>query len=138
MALPRPLRRPRAARRPVITVEPHPDDLPKRGLFAEPVRVTRLDVADTDEMDDGARRVTFLVEIKDAEDKRCSEVAVEVRITGPERSRTVQGATDLFGRLRFRMAGPPGTYHLDVTDVAAGGLDWDAAAGPRQASVDVG
>ena len=121
-----------------MTVERHPDDLPKRGLFAEPVRVTRLDVADTEVMDDGERRVTFLVEIKDAEDKRCSEVAVEARVSGPERSRTVQGATDLFGRLRFRMAGPPGTYHLDVTDVAAGGLDWDADAGPRHTSTAMG
>ena len=138
MALPNPLKRLRAARRPVLTGEPHPDDLPKRGLYAEPVRVTRLDVADTEVKDDDARRVTFLVEIKDAEDKRCSEVAVEARVSGPERSRTVQGATDMFGRLRFRMTGPPGTYHLEVTDVAAGGLDWEPDAGPYQASVDVG
>lgn len=125
-------------RRRPFTIEPQPDALPKRGLFDEPIRVARLDALEAEVLDDGRHRVTFLVEIRDREDKRCSDLAVEARVEGPERSRVVQGPTDLFGRVRFRMAGPPGTYRIQVTDVAAFGLDWDAAAGPVTAEATVG
>ena len=138
MALPNPLKRLAAARRAVVTVEPHPDDLPKLGLFAEPVRVTRLDALPPELLDDGHQRTTFLVEVKDAEDRRCSDFAVEATLAGPERTRTVQGTTDMLGRIRFRMAGPPGTYRLDLVDVAAGGITWDRDAGPRTATAEVG
>jgi hypothetical protein len=130
------VRRPRRRRRPQLTLETQPDGLPKVGLFAEPVRVTRLEVLDLEPVDQGTR-VTFLVEVKDAEDKRCSDVAVEARVEGPERTRTVQGTTDLFGRIRFRTTGPPGRYAIELTDVAAGGLAWDREAGPHVEDVQV-
>jgi len=105
-----------------------PDSHPKRGLIAEPVRVARIEHAETELLEDGSRRVTFLVEVRAADEARCPAVAVEARISGPERERTVSGATDLLGRIRFRMAGPAGTYRIEVLDVAAGGLDWDVDA----------
>lgn len=109
-----------------------PDSHPKRGLIAEPVRVTRLEHADTERLEDGSCRVTFLVEVRAADEARCPALAVEARISGPERERTVSGATDLLGRIRFRMSGPAGKYRLEVLDVAAGGLDWDvdSSSGP--------
>lgn len=124
-------------RRPQVALEPQPDDLPKRGLFSEPVRITRLESLDPEPQPDGQVRVTFLLEVKDAEDRRCSDLAVDVTVTGPERSSTVQPHTDLLGRARVRMSGPAGNYHLEVLDVAARGLDWAADAGPRTASVEV-
>lgn len=127
-----PLRR----RKPTFTVERHPDDLPKAGLFAEPVRVARLDPLAADAVDDGTWRTSFLLEVRDAEDRRCSDVAVQATVHGPERSATVEGHTDLLGRVRFRMTGPPGTYEIEVVDVAAGGLAWDPAAGPRRTRTD--
>lgn len=115
-------------------IEPEPDAAPKHGLFTEPVRVTDIDVFDPEVVQDGRRRVTFRVSIRDADGRRCPSLAVEARVTGPERTATVQGTTDMLGRLRFRMTGPAGTYRIEVTDVAAGGLDWDPDAGPRRAS----
>lgn len=135
MALPNPFARRRKADRPTLALEPHPDDLPKRGLFAEPVRVADLQVLEPEALDDGRRRVTFLVEVRDADGRRCSDLSVEARVRGPERTRTVQGTTDMFGRIRFRMASTPGDYAIEVTDVAAHGLDWDRAAGPGEATV---
>jgi hypothetical protein len=117
-----------------VTIELHPDDLPKRGLFAEPIRVSKLDVLPVETLDDGQRRATFLVEVKDAEDRRCPDLAVEATVSGPERTATVQGNTDMMGRVRFRMAGPPGAYGIHLDLIAMGGLDWDADAGPRAAS----
>lgn len=121
----------RRPQRPTPATERQPDDRPKRGLFTEPVRIADLQVLDPEVLDDGQRRTTFLVEVRDAEGRRCSELFVEATVTGPERRATVSGATDLFGRIRFRMAGPPGDYAIEVTNVAAGGLDWDPDAGPR-------
>jgi len=114
-----------------------PDSHPKRGLIAEPVRVGQLRHVGTETLGDGNTRVTFLVEIRASDDARCPAVSVEAVLSGPERSRTVSGATDLLGRLRLRMSGPPGSYRVEITDVAAGGLDWDRDAGPRQALADV-
>ena len=105
-----------------------PDSHPKRGLIAEPVRVARITHEATEPMGDGAHRVTFGVELRSADDARCPAIAVEARVSGPERERTVSGATDLLGRVRFRMTGPDGEYRITVTDVAAGGLDWDRDA----------
>lgn len=106
-------------------IVPLHDSLPRTGLLAEPVRVAVLEHAGTERLPDGTDRVTFLVEVRAADGARCPALAVEARVEGPERSRTVSGATDLFGRIRFRMAGPPGTYRCTITDVAAGGLAWD-------------
>ena len=136
-----------------VQVERHPDDLPKRGLFTEPVRITRLDAlqpehlaaeaADDEDVADDARadaaqlRVTFLVEVKDAEDRRCSDLAVDARLEGPERTSVVQGATDMFGRVQIRMSGPPGRYHIEILEVAAKALAYDRDAGPSTASIEV-
>jgi len=125
----------RRRRHPDITLERQPDALPRRGLFTEPVRVTRLDVLEPEHLTDGSRRAAFRVEVRDAEDRRCPEVAVEARLAGPVRDRTVQGTTDLLGRIRFRMSGPPGRYTIEITDVGAGGLGWDTEAGPCHAEL---
>lgn len=139
MGLPNPLRALRRARpAPQLTLEPQRDDLPKKGLFAEPIRVTTLEPLEPEVLDDGRHRVTFLVEVRDADGRRCPDLAVEARVRGPERTRTVQGATDLFGRIRFRMAGPAGTYGIEVTDVAAFALDWDRDGGPAESELSVG
>jgi len=135
-----PLRRLRRRRVDPSTLVGLPDAHPKRGLLAEPVRVARLEHEGTDRPDGSddpsVWRVTFLLEVRAADDARCPAVAVEARVTGPERTRTVSGATDLLGRLRVRMSGPAGSYRIEVTDVAAGGLDWDRDAGPRALTVD--
>jgi hypothetical protein len=117
------------------TLVPLPDSHPKVGLLAEPVRVARLEHAGTELLEDGSHRVTFLVEVLSADDARCPAVAVEAEVAGPERTRTVSGATDMLGRIRFRMAGPTGSYGITITDVAAGGLAWDEAGGPRALEV---
>lgn len=128
----------RAAReRPVVQLEKARDDRPKRGLFAEPIRITELVALDPEPLDDGLHRVTFRLEVRDAEGRRCPELAVEARFTGPGADRVLEGATDMFGRLRFRMDGPAGTYAVTVNDVAAFGLDWDASAGPTEVSLTV-
>jgi hypothetical protein len=127
----------RGGARPTLPTAKARDDIPKTGLFAEPVRVDDLVVLETELLHDGTHRVTFRVEVRDAEGRRCPDLAVEARVTGPERTSTVQGTTDLFGRLRFRMAGPVGTYAIEVTDVAAFGLHWDPTAGPRVTSITV-
>jgi hypothetical protein len=127
----------RRRRRPHVTLERQPDGLPKTGLFAEPVRVTRLEALDPELVEDGRHRVTFQVEVKDAEGRRCSDLAVDARFTGPERAATVQGTTDMFGRVRIRMTGPAGEYRLEVLEVAAKGLAFDRDAGPTTAMVTV-
>ncbi len=114
-----------------------PDSHPKRGLIAEPVRIELLQHASTEPVEGDQQRVTFLVEVRSADDARCPAVAVEARIAGPERERTVSGATDLLGRIRFRMRGPDGTYRIAITDVAAGGLDWDRGRSLTELSVSV-
>lgn len=113
-----------------------PDSHPKRGLIAEPVRVAKLTHASTEPVEGGVR-VTFVVELRSADDARCPAIAVEARVRGPERERTVSGATDLLGRIRFRMTGPTGDYALEILDVAAGGLDWDRECSTVALSVTV-
>jgi hypothetical protein len=132
------LRRLRRRRIDPTTIVGLPDSHPKRGLIAEPVRIARIEHAGTDRVDDHQHRVTFLVEVRSADDARCPAVAVEARISGPERERTVSGATDLLGRIRFRMSGPDGTYRITVTDVAAGGLDWDQGRSMTELTVSLG
>lgn len=117
-----------------LVLERQPDAHPKSALFVAPLRITDLEVLAPEEVDEGWR-VTFRVSVRDAEDKRCPDIAVEAEVSGPDRTRTVQGTTDLLGRIRFRMAGPAGEYRLQVTDVGAGGLAWDPDAGPRTATV---
>jgi len=145
------LRRWRRRRLDPATFVPLPDSHPRRGLIAEPIRVERLECEHREVDVDGAwnadvatadpaatHRVTFLIEIRSADGARCPNIAVEARIGSPQRERTVSGATDMMGRVRFRMSGPAGTYRCEVLDVAAGGLDWDRAAGPDALSATAG
>lgn len=126
----RAVRRTRPA--PSFTLERQPDALPKTGLFAEPVRIASLRVLDPEPQADGRIQVTFLVEVRDAEDRRCSDLAVEAHVGGPERGGTVSGTTDMMGRIRFRLTGPAGDYAIEVRDVAAGGLAFDVDNSPRR------
>ncbi|MDX1659128.1 MAG: hypothetical protein R3343_09945 [Nitriliruptorales bacterium] len=114
-----------------------PDDLPKKGLYAEPLRVSDIRVEESVEQPAGGFRVTFGVRVRDAEDKRAPNIAVEATIAGPERTGTGTAVTDMLGRAKFRMEGPAGRYELTVVDVAAGGLDWDPAATDLTAAVEV-
>lgn len=124
-------------RRRTVRIEPEPDGVPRAGLFTQPVRVTTLRALDAEHPDDAPRRAAFLVEVRDAEDRRCPDVYVEATVSGPQRRRTVHGTTDMLGRVRFRMKGPPGSYAITVDDVGAGGLAWDEDAGPRTCGYDV-
>ncbi len=112
------------------------DSHPKDGLFSQPLVVAALTAADPEPREDGQVRVSFRMTVKDAEGRRCPDVAVEATIVGPERTATGQTTTDLMGAARFRMAGPAGSYRLTIDDVAAGGLAWDRDAGPSTASVE--
>lgn len=123
-------------RRHQLPVEPLPDGLPKRGLFSEPIRVTTLTSLEPESI--GADwRVTFMVEVRDDAGQRCPDVAIEARLTGPDRSAVAIGNTDMFGRVRFRTTGPPGGYQLELTDVGAGGLNWDRDGGPTTSTVAI-
>ena len=115
-----------------------PDDLPRRELFAEPIRVDRLEVLATERLDGGRVRVTFRATVKDATGKRCPDIAVEARIAGPDRSAGGLGTTDLMGQVRVRMTGPPGTYTCELRDVAAGGLELDRDTSVLRAEVEAG
>lgn len=114
-----------------------PDDHPKDGLFAQPLVVSALTAADPEPCDDGSIRVAFRGVVKDAEGRRCPDVAVEATIEGPERTATGMARTDLMGSVRFRMAGPTGTYTITIRDVAAGGLAWDRDASTATATITV-
>lgn len=124
-------------RRRDIVLESQPDGVPKRGLFAEPVRIAQLRPLDPEVLDAETVRVAFLVEIRDAEDRRCPDFFVSARVTTPDRTADADGTTDMLGRMRFRATGAPGSYRIEITDVGAGGMDWDRDAGPRDASVTV-
>ena len=129
--------RPRPDARFAGTGEPTPDSHPKDGLFTAPVRVADLRLRSVDQLDDDRRRVVFQATIRDAEDLRCPDLSVEARVVGPERTGDGQSTTDLMGSVRIRMEGPPGTYRVEILDVAAGGLDWDTDAGPRELETTV-
>ncbi|MFT5222313.1 MAG: hypothetical protein ACI867_000612 [Glaciecola sp.] len=101
-----------------------PDDLPPSGLTA-PVRVDQLKAT----WDKGQSRAEFRVVIKDADGKRCPNLAVEAHVTGPTRAAGAEITTDMMGAAIFRMHDGPGTYTLEVRDVGAKGITWDPAAG---------
>lgn len=119
------------------TLRKVPDDLPRGNLLAAPLVVERLESRPSERLPDGRVRVTFRARVRDAEGKPCPDVAVDATLRGPERTATGQGTTDLMGRIRFRMTGGHGVYSITIDDVAAGGLAWDATAGPTTATVDV-
>lgn len=114
-----------------------PDDLPRDGLFAPPLVSDDIRVLEPDTLADGQVRAAFRVTVRDAEGKRCPDLAVHARIDGPQRSASGMGHTDLMGRVTFRMTGPHGTYRFEVTDIAAGALDWDRDASVVTASTEV-
>ena len=114
-------------------LRPVADDHPKDAFFTRPLRVTALQASVEDvevaDDEDPRVRVAFLATIKDADGKRCPDMAVYARITGPHRSATGMGHTSLLGQVTFRMSGPPGEYTCTIDDVAGGalGLDHDAS-----------
>jgi hypothetical protein len=114
---------------------PVEDSHPRDGLFTQPLVVTALTASDPEPDAGGRRRVTFRATVKDAEGRRCPDVAVDATIRGPERTASGTATTDLMGAVRFRMSGPSGTYAITVDDVAAGGLAWDPDAGVTTATV---
>ena len=112
-----------------------PDDLPRDQLYAQPL-VASVSVKDPEPVDSGTR-VTFRVVVKDANGRRCGDIAVEARVSGPQRSARAQVTTDMLGSALFRMTGPPGTYAFELLDVAAFALDWDRDASERSATTEV-
>ena len=113
-----------------------PDDMPRDGLFTQPLVVDTTAVEDPEVVDTGTR-VTFRVLVRDADGRRCPDVHVEARVVGPEREAVGETTTDMLGAARFRMAGPPGTYRIEVLEVAALALDWDRATSTTTASLTV-
>lgn len=112
-----------------------PDDLPKDALFAQPLVVTRLTASVLDGDDEPANTVEFRATIKDADGKRCPDLAVHATIVGPDRTGEGMAHTDLMGVVKFRMTGSPGTYEAEITDVAAGALVLDRDASTLTADV---
>lgn len=102
---------------------PVPDDLPRRQLFHEPIRVADLRLLDVEPCGDGRARVRFQVTVRDAAGARCPDLAVEARIHGPERTGQGMVNTEQFGQAWFEMVGPPGRYECEVLDVAAGAIE---------------
>lgn len=133
---------PRFRRRPPVLHDedagPVPDDVPKRGLFSEPIRVVALDAREPELLEDGRVRVSFRAVVKDADGRRCPDLAVDARIVGPLRTAEGTGTTDLMGAIRFRMTGPPGRYAIEILDVAAGGLGLDRASSILEAVTEAG
>lgn len=113
------------------------DDVPKRGLFTEPIVVTSLNPLTPEPLDDGSVRVAFRAVVKDAEGRRCPDLAVDAEMTGPERSAAGTGTTDLMGGITFRMSGPAGRYAIRIRDVAAGGLELDRGASILEDTTEV-
>lgn len=114
-----------------------PDDLPRDDLFAQPLVVTDITVREPIEHDDGSFTARFRVTVKDAEGKRCPNLAVEGTVVGPERTGSGLTQTNLMGQVLFHMHGPAGTYHLTVDDVAARALDLDRDASVLEASAEI-
>lgn len=112
---------------------PVPDDLPRDAFFTRPLRVSDL-VATTEDHPDGVR-VAFVATVRDADGKRCPDIAVHARIRGPERQATGMGHTSMLGKVTFRMAGPSGTYTCRIEDVAGGALGLDTTGSTLSASL---
>lgn len=113
---------------------PVPDDHPRDAFFASPLRVTELRTAVEDH--DAGTRVSFVATIKDAQGRRCPDVAVHARVRGPQREATGMGHTSMMGSVTFRMSGTAGTYTCVVEDVAGGALGLDLESSTLRATVD--
>ncbi len=114
-----------------------PDDLPRDTLFRQPLIATASVLGTPTRREAGRATVTFRVVVKDADAKRCPDIHVEARVTGPEREAVGELTTDMLGGCKFKMTGPVGTYAIEVLGVAALALDWDTDASTTKASVDV-
>lgn len=115
-----------------------PDDLPRDRLFAEPLALA-VTATEPETMDGHGFRVTFRVTIRDADGKRCPDLAVHAAIAGPERTASGLGHTDLMGAVKFRMTGPAGAYRFTVESVAGGALEVaDQAAATAEIEVTGG
>lgn len=113
---------------------PVADDHPKDAFFRSPLRVS--DLRTTVEDHPSGVRVSFVATIKDADGKRCPDVAVHARVRGPLREATGMGHTSMMGSVTFRMSGPAGTYACKVEDVAGGALGLDLEASLLRAEVE--
>ena len=113
---------------------PVADDHPKDAFFRSPLRVS--DLRTTVEDHDAGVRVSFVATVKDADGKRCPDVAVHARVAGPLREATGMGHTSMMGAVTFRMSGPAGTYTCLVEDVAGGALGLDVASSSLRAEVE--
>ena len=115
------------------------DDHPKDAFFTRPLVVTSLTTAVEDVPVEGdvepRIRASFVATIKDADGKRCPDMAVYASIVGPHRSATGMGHTNMLGQVTFRMSGPPGDYACTVEDVAGGALGLDTKASILYAEV---
>lgn len=119
-------------------LRPVGDDHPKDAFFTRPLSVTQLQarVEDLHADDDAPRvRAVFVATVKDADGKRCPDMAVYARISGPSRTATGMGHTSLLGQVTFRMSGPPGDYTCEIEDVAGGALGLDRDASVLSASI---
>lgn len=116
------------------------DGQPRDAFFAAPLVVTDLR-ASVEAMQDEDKattphRVSFLATVRDAEGKRCPEMAVHARVAGPHRSATGMGHTSMLGQVTFRMSGPAGVYTCTIEDVAGGALGLDTEASTLTATID--
>ncbi len=102
-----------------------PDDLPRDDLFTQPPVCDGTGSAETH---DDQHRVVFKVVVRDADGRRCPDLFVEARVDGPDRAATGDTTTSMLGTATFRMDGPAWRYGIEVTDIAAGALEWDRAA----------
>lgn len=121
---------------PIDGLGPVEDSLPKAGLLSEPIAVTRLVARDPEPQSGGEIVVEFRATVKDADGRRCPDLAVEATVVGPHRTGTGSATTDLMGTVRFRMQGPPGRYAITIDDVAAGALALDEDGSVLTAEVD--
>lgn len=98
------------------------DDV-RRGWIVPPVSVVDLEALPAEELADGHYRITFWVNVRDAAGQAGRDLAVDARISGPERTAEGSAPADEHGQVRFRMSGPAGTYRCEVLDVGAGGVE---------------
>lgn len=111
------------------------DSHPKDGLLAPPLVVASLVASEPETVAPDQVRVAFRAVVKDAQGRRCPDLAVDATIAGPTRTASGTATTDLMGAVRFRMTGPAGSYHVTIDGVAAGALAWDADASVTTATI---
>lgn len=113
-----------------------PDMVPKRHLYEEPLHVESIEALPPEPVGDGRLRVTFWINVRDADGQAVREIAVHGRIVGPERTGEGMANTDDYGQARFRTTGPPGRYRCEITDIAAGAITVHHATPPLVATLE--